>query len=74
MFHIVPIPVRFSYTTYHVTEGVNSYADITVEALAIRTKSFYVYVNTRDGSAVGEHHAIRRSNPNPKIYIVLCTL
>ena len=57
MFHIVPIPVRFHPAYYHVTEGVNSYAEITLEAIAIPTKSFYVYVHTRDGSADGEHHA-----------------
>ena len=56
--HIVPVPVRFNQTTYHVAEGVDSYAVITLEALEIRTKSFYVWVNVRDGSAVGEHHAI----------------
>ena len=58
MFHIVPILVRFNQTTYYVAEGVDSYAVITLEALAIPTRSFYVYVTTRDGSAVGEHHAI----------------
>ena len=74
MFHTVPVPVRFNQTTYYVTEGVNSFAVITLEALTISAKSFNVYVTTRDGSAVGEHHAIRSPNPNPKIYIVLCTL
>ena len=59
MFHIVPIRVVFSQATYHVTEGEDSYAEITVEALEIPTRSFSVYVNTRDGSAKGEHHAIR---------------
>ena len=58
LFHIVPIEVRFNQTTYHVTEGVNSYAEITLEALAIPTRSFFVYVSTRDGSAVGEHYAV----------------
>ena len=58
MFYIVPIPVLFNQTAYVVTEGVNSYAEITLEALTIPTRSFYVYVTTRDGSAVGEHHAI----------------
>ena len=65
MFHTVPVPVRFNQTTYHVAEGVNSYAVITLEALAIRTKSFYVWVTTQDGSAVGEHRAICSPNPNP---------
>ena len=59
MFYIVPIPVRFNQTTYHVTEGTDSYAVITLEALAIPTRSFSVYVNVRDNRAVGEHHAIR---------------
>ena len=58
MFHIVPIPVRFHPATYFVTEGVNSYAEITLEVTKIPKKSFSVYVNTRDGSADGEHHAI----------------
>ena len=58
MFHIVPIPVRFNQTTYYVTEGKNSYAVITLEALATPTRSFYVYVNVRGSSAKGEHHAI----------------
>ena len=59
MIHIeFVVSVRFNPGTYFVTEGVNSYADITLEALAIPTRSFYVWVNTRDGSAVGEHHAI----------------
>ena len=58
VFHIERVPVRFNQTTYRVTEGTNSYAVITLEALTTRTKSFSVYVNVRDGSAVGEHHAI----------------
>ena len=59
MFHIVPIRVVFSQPTYRVTEGEDSYAEITLEALErIPTRSFSVYVNTRDGSADGEHHAI----------------
>ena len=59
MVHIVPIRVVFSQATYRVTEGEDSYAEITVEALErIPTRSFSVYVNTRDGSADGEHHAI----------------
>ena len=58
LFHIVPIPVRFNQTTYYVTEGENSYDLITLEALATPTRSFYVYVTTRDESAVGEHYAV----------------
>ena len=58
MFHTVPVPVRFNPATYFVTEGVNSYAEITLEVTTIPTRSFSVYVNTRDGSADGEHHAI----------------
>ena len=63
MFYIVPVPVRFHPAYHHVTEGVNSYAVITLEALVIPTRSFYVYVHTRDGSAVGEHHAIHSYGP-----------
>ena len=54
------VPVRFSQTTYYVTEGKNSYTVITLEALAIHNMSFSVIVTTRDGSAVGEIHAIHR--------------
>ena len=60
MFYIVLVPVRFNQTTYYVTEGVDSYAVITLEALAIHNMSFSVIVTTRDGSAVGEIHAIHR--------------
>ena len=60
MFHIVLVPVRFNQTTYYVTEGVNSSAVITLEALAIHNMSFSVIVTTRDGSAIGEIHAIHR--------------
>ena len=59
MFHTVPVPVKFNPATYFVTEGVNSFAEITLEAITIPSKSFYVYVHTRDGSADGEHHAIQ---------------
>ena len=48
-----------------MAEGVDSYAVITLEAGEIRTKSFYVWVTTQDGSAAGEHRAIRSPNPNP---------
>ena len=58
-FHTVPVPVRFNPAAYFVTEGVNPYAEITLEVTTIPTRSFSVYVNTRDGSAKGEHHAIR---------------
>ena len=58
MFHTVPVLVRFNQTTYYVTEGVDTYAVITLEALGNPVKSFFVHVNTRDGSAVGEHHAV----------------
>ena len=63
MFRTVPVPVRFHPAYHHVTEGVDSYAVITLEALGIPTKSFSVYVNTRDGSADGEHHAIHSYGP-----------
>ena len=50
--------VMFKQDTYLVTEGVNSSAVITLETLQMHDFSFDVMVTTRDGSAVGEHHAI----------------
>ena len=49
--------VMFKQDTYLVTEGVSS-AVITLEKLQTHDFSFDVMVTTRDGSAVGEHHAI----------------
>ena len=49
------IPVRFSHSTYNVTEGVGlKYLRITLEVLEVRSFSFKVHVSTRDGSAEGE--------------------
>ena len=44
------VPVRFSQTTYHVTEKAR-YASITLQALANHAFSFSVSVSTRDGTA-----------------------
>ena len=55
MFHIeFVVQVRFNPATYTITEGVNSYADITLVTHKPPTRSFYVWVNTRDGSALGK--------------------
>ena len=57
--HTVKNIVRFNPAKYNVMEGRNSYVDITLEAHAIPTKPFFVIVTTRDGTAIGECHAVR---------------
>ena len=47
------VPVRFSATTYYVTEGESTVV-ITLEALTFPTEAFTVNVVTRDGTAYGE--------------------
>ena len=47
---IVPIPVRFSQTTYSVVEAEKSIS-ITLVAAVNHTFPFSVYVSTRDGTA-----------------------
>ena len=48
------IPVRFNPSNYSVTEGVDSNAVITLEALVAHPFAFTVAVLTQDGSAFGE--------------------
>ena len=49
------IPVRFNPSDYSVTEGVDSNAVITLEALAAHLDfAFTVTVLTQNGSAIGE--------------------
>ena len=50
----VLVPVRFSPASYFVTEGVNTVAVITLEALANHTNSFTVVVATQNGTALSE--------------------
>ena len=48
------IPVRFNPSNYSVTEGMDSNAVITLEALAAHPFDFTVTVLTQNGSAIGE--------------------
>ena len=50
----VLVPVRFNQASYFVTEGVNTVAVITLEALANHTNSFTVFVATWNGTALSE--------------------
>ena len=50
------IPVRFNPADYSVTEGVDSNAVITLEALVAHPFAFTVTVLTQNGSAIGESH------------------
>ena len=50
------IPVLFNPFIYSVTEGVDSNAVITLEALAAHPFAFTVTVLTQDGSAIGESY------------------
>ena len=63
------IPVRFNPSNYSVTEGVDSNAVITLEALVAHPFAFTVTVLTQDGSAVGESLVVTHTVHAFKAYV-----
>ena len=74
------VPVRFNPDTYFVTEGLDTNANITLEALVDHTFDFTVTVVARDGSAAREYKWMSHKLQYDRCYcyctytVQLCTI